>query len=357
MSKTFYLPEYITGRQSDLDLASQMIQAWRIAGIFQVATNIIQDSKLKNAFEASKKFFQMPLDFKSQCINDLSYSGYIANGEELTAGKCDYSEIFTICKDIPLDHDCIQAHWPCHGSVPWPNENYHQSMKALMDELGIMGEKLLKLIALGLGINDINTFTKLTRNGWHHMRVLRFPPISEISIRGIGAHTDYGLLVIAVQDDIGGLYVRPPVEGENRNRNWMSDESSAGMYENDEPWIFVKPMPSVVTVFPGDILQLMTNGYLLSTPHQVRLNTKERFAMAYFHEPNFNTCVGSVFTPSSHEYIHYGTHFTNMFMRCYPNRITTRRIHKEDRLSVLELLRNEALNRLTMNKNTKVLQK
>ena len=42
------------------------------------------------------------------------------------------------------------------------------------------------------------------------------------------------------------------------------------------------------------------------------------------------------------EFIHYGTHFTNMFLRCHPERITTRRIHAEDRLSVLDALRAEA---------------
>lgn len=41
-------------------------------------------------------------------------------------------------------------------------------------------------------------------------------------------------------------------------------------------------------VFPGDMLQFMTNSYLPSTPHKVGLNTRERFAFAYFHEPNFN---------------------------------------------------------------------
>ncbi|MCC5666085.1 hypothetical protein LC653_19705 [Nostoc sp. CHAB 5784] len=348
--QTFDLPEIITGSQSDIHLAHKMIQAWRTDGIFQVATNAIQARKTQNAFEASRRFFRMPLDFKSQCVSNLTYSGYIASGEEITAGESDYSEIFTICKDVPPDDMRVQAQWPCHGSVPWPDENYHQSMKAFMDELGIIGEKLLKLIALGLEI-DVDTLTKLTKNGWHHMRVLRFPALSEKSTRGIGAHTDYGLLVIAAQDDVGGLYVRPPVEGEKRNRNWLFNESSAGMYENDEPWTFVKPVPRVLTVFPGDILQFLTNNYLLSTPHKVRLNTRERFALAYFHEPNFEACVRSLFDLSSDDYIHYGMHFTNMFMRCYPYRITTRCILDEDRLSVLELLKNEALGRMSRPKD------
>jgi isopenicillin N synthase-like dioxygenase len=216
-------------------------------------------------------------------------------------------------------------------------------MTAFMDELGSIGEKLLQLTAIGLGLADIDALTKLTSDGWHHMRVLRFPAQSEQTARGIGAHTDYGLLVIAYQDDVGGLYVRPPVEGERRNRNWLPDESTAGMFEDEEPWTYVKPVPRVLTVFPGDIMQFLTGGTLLSTPHKVRLATRERFAMAYFHEPNFNACVRPLTDPAGEDHIYYGTHFTNMFMRCYPDRVTTRRILAEDRLSVLAELRDTAV--------------
>jgi isopenicillin N synthase-like dioxygenase len=142
--------------------------------------------------------------------------------------------------------------------------------------------------------------------------------------------------VIAAQDDVGGLWVRPPVDGEVRKRNWLPGESSAGMYEDEEPWTFVKPVPQVLTVFPGDILQFMTDGYLLSTPHKVRMATRERYALAYFHEPSFVASAHPLFDRHRVERIHYGAHFTNMFMRCYPDRITTRRILAENRLAHLD---------------------
>jgi 2-oxoglutarate dioxygenase / 2-oxoglutarate/L-arginine monooxygenase/decarboxylase len=336
--RTFHLPESITGTTTDVELARSIIDAWRTDGIFQVATDAAQHVKTETAFEASRRFFRMPMAQKASCISDLTYAGYIASGEEVTAGEADYSEIFTVTPDIAANDPRVRRQWPCHGPVPWPDHQYRDAMKAFMGVLGAVGEKLLKLTAIGLGLDDIHTLTNLTKDGWHHMRVLRFPKKTEKTARGIGAHTDYGLLVIAAQDDVGGLYIRPPVEGETRRRNWLPDESSAGMYENEEPWTFVKPVPQVLTVFPGDILQFMTDGYLLSTPHKVRMNTRERYALAYFHEPNFEAYARPLFDPSSEEAIHYGTHFTNMFMRCYPERITTRRIHAENRLSHLPVL-------------------
>jgi isopenicillin N synthase-like dioxygenase len=88
------------------------------------------------------------------------------------------------------------------------------------------------------------------------------------------------------------------------------------------------------------MMQFLTNDFLYSTPHKVGLNTAERFAFAYFHEPNFS----SVLKPFTeyHEKIHYGTHFTNMCMRSYPERVTAKRIHDEHRLELLDRLRNDA---------------
>jgi 2-oxoglutarate dioxygenase / 2-oxoglutarate/L-arginine monooxygenase/decarboxylase len=340
--RTFQLPEMVCGTESDRKIAREMILAWQTDGIFQIATDPTQHRKTLTAIQASKRFFGRPMDFKATHVSDLTYSGYIASGEEMTAGEADYSEIFTVCKDVAPDDPRVRAQWPCHGPVPWPDRHYRQSMQAFMEELGSLGDKLLKLTALGLELDDIEALTRLTKDGWHHMRVLRFPARSAQTSRGIGAHTDYGMLVIAAQDDVGGLYVRPPVGGEWRPRNWLEAESAAGLYENEEPWTYVRPVSNVLTVFPGDILQFLTNGSLLSTPHKVTLNSRERFTLAYFHEPNFEASVRPLSDPDGTEYIHYGTHFTNMFMRCYPQRITTRRILAEDRLSVLAHLQGES---------------
>lgn len=92
------------------------------------------------------------------------------------------------------------------------------------------------------------------------------------------------------------------------------------------------------------MMQYLTNCYLPSTPHKVGLNTSERFAFAYFHEPNFSAVVkpvpeyGNTNTGEVTEGIHYGTHFTKMFMRNYPERITAKRMRKEGRMGILEEL-------------------
>jgi 2-oxoglutarate dioxygenase / 2-oxoglutarate/L-arginine monooxygenase/decarboxylase len=103
--QTFRLPGAVEGTESDIDLARAMIRAWQADGIFQVATDPAQDRKTRDALKASRRFFGMPPEFKTECVSDLTYSGYIASGEEVTAGEADYSEIFTVCKDVASDLD------------------------------------------------------------------------------------------------------------------------------------------------------------------------------------------------------------------------------------------------------------
>ncbi|KAH6610050.1 2-oxoglutarate-dependent ethylene succinate-forming enzyme [Trichoderma cornu-damae] len=346
--ETFTLPEKVSGSVSDKAIADAMIGAWRRDGILQIDMSRAQQRLYQAANMASRRFFSRPHAQKQACVDDMSYSGYIASGEEITDGVADYSEIFTVTKDLPHTDKRVAQGWPCHGPCPWPDADMKTVMNRYTNDLAVSGEKLLQLIEMGLDI-PTGSLTRYTKDGWHHMRILRFPQRDRTNGkgkngRGIGSHTDYGLLVIAAQDDVGGLFVRPPRQDE-RFANW--EKSSAGLRENDAGWVYVPPVAGTFTVFPGDMMQYMTNSFLQSTPHKVGLNVRERFAFAYFHEPNFRSVVrplpGYNAGQSPIGGIHYGTHFTNMFLRNYPDRVTTARLREEGRTLLLgsEELRDE----------------
>ncbi|KAF4505756.1 hypothetical protein G6O67_007672 [Ophiocordyceps sinensis] len=338
--ETFVLPEQVSGSVSDQAMAKAMIRAWRRDGILQVAMSQPQRQLYQSADASSRRFFRRPPGEKRACVDRRSYAGYVASGEEVTDGVADYSEIFTVTKDLPPKDKRVAGGWPCHGPCPWPDREMKSVLGRYTADLGASGTKLLQLIELGLDV-PAGSLTKYTNDGWHHMRVLRFPPRHNTNGkgkdgRGIGSHTDYGLLVIAAQDEVGGLFVYPPHRGEQFS-NWR--QSAAGAKENEPGWVYVPPTPGTLTVFPGDMMQYMTNGMLQSTPHKVGLNTRERFAFAYFHEPNFRSTVRPLpgFNGGQEplEGIHYGTHFTNMCLRNYPDRITTRRLVAEGRYRML----------------------
>jgi isopenicillin N synthase-like dioxygenase len=151
-------------------------------------------------------------------------------------------------------------------------------MTEFMAGLGSLGERLLELVALGLGRTERDAITRYTVDGWHHLRAARSAALNH----GVSSH---GLLVIT-PPDIGGLCIRP-----------------------------------------GDVMQFLTGGLVRSTSYGVD-------PLTYFHEPNFEACVRPLFGHST-DYLHYGTYFTGRFMQCYPDRITTRRIIAESRLAIM----------------------
>jgi isopenicillin N synthase-like dioxygenase len=158
--------------RSDAALGKALIDAWRRDGIIQIAMDGRQRQLWADAHAASRAFFRRPHREKAACVDDKSYSGYIASGEEITAGVADYSEVFTITKDLGLEDPRVMNGWPCHGPCPWPEGGMKQVMAAFKERMGEEGEKLLSLAELGLGVRE-GALTGYTRDGWHHIRVLR----------------------------------------------------------------------------------------------------------------------------------------------------------------------------------------
>ena len=104
--------------------------------------------------------------------------------------------------------------------------------------------------------------------------ISRFPPRNQTNGkgkdgRGIGSHTDYGLLVISAQDDVGGerpdkvpsvhvglltiwmsigLFIRRPCKKE-KFANW--EKSAAGLREDDDGWVYIPPVEGAHTVILG----------------------------------------------------------------------------------------------------------
>lgn len=170
--ETFNLPESVTGTTGDRNMGKALINAFKRDGILQIAMEPHQRSIYKEAEQASKAFFAKPHNEKAACVDSQSYAGYIASGEEITNGIADYSEIFTVTKDLDLDEPRVLDKWPCHGPCPWPDAQMRNPMKTYMEYLGESGEKLLALIELGLEVPK-GSLTQYTQDGWHHMRVLR----------------------------------------------------------------------------------------------------------------------------------------------------------------------------------------
>jgi isopenicillin N synthase-like dioxygenase len=89
---------------------------------------------------------------------------------------------------------------------------------------------------------------------------------------GVGEHTDYGVLTILKQDDVGGLQVK-----------------------TGSRWIDAPPVPNSYVCNIGDMLDRLTRGLYRSTPHRVQnISGRSRFSFPFFFDPGFEAYVEAI---------------------------------------------------------------
>ncbi|WP_292540697.1 2-oxoglutarate and iron-dependent oxygenase domain-containing protein [Mesorhizobium sp.] len=187
----------------------------------------ISQDFVSSVFDVSCRFFELPMAQKMMLHisnSDVAFRGYIEPfGENTDPGKTkDLKE----CFDIGPERSILEG--PFFGPNQWPSNlpecreltyRYHQTMVAL-------AKTLLRGIALSLDLSE-SFFQDLMRNPISILRLLHYPPQSGYvneDIIGIGAHTDYGILTILAQDDMGGLQVM------NRDGDWVEGTPIRGTF-------------------------------------------------------------------------------------------------------------------------------
>jgi isopenicillin N synthase-like dioxygenase len=91
---------------------------------------------------------------------------------------------------------------------------------------------------------------------------------------GAGAHVDWGLLTILLQDEVGGLEVRGP----------------------DASWHAATPVPGTFVIILGEMILRLTNGLYRSAMHRMAKNTsgRSRYSMPTFIDPGYDHRVACV---------------------------------------------------------------
>lgn len=75
--------------------------------------------------------------------------------------------------------------------------------------------KILRAIALGIGLKDEDHLLKLHSGHYNQLRLLHYPPIPAAALEAekvarMPAHTDWSSMTMLFQDDCGGLEVEDP---------------------------------------------------------------------------------------------------------------------------------------------------
>ena len=177
---------------------------------------------------------------------------------------------------IPTDH-------PLRGINYWPPflpemRTYAMDYFAKAQEVA---HHLMRGFALGLNLEE-HFFVRSASKPLTRASSVYYPAqIKELDKErfGVGPHTDFGVLTVLCQDDVGGLEIQ----------NLRGD------------WIAAPPVEGSLIVNVGDLLARWTDGAYRSTPHRV-INTsvRERLSLVLAFDPDPETIIDAreIFGPN-----------------------------------------------------------
>jgi isopenicillin N synthase-like dioxygenase len=255
------------------DVARQIDEACSSVGFFLISGHGIDTALASRLDAAARTFFALTDDDKAAVAMPLAgraWRGWFPVGGELTSGRPDRKEGLYVGIELPQDDPRVVAGLPLHGPNLFPT--HPGELGPLIGEwfaaMTRLGHLLMRALSRSLGLVDSWINDHLTADPVCLFRIFHYPPGDE-SDWGVGAHTDYGLLTILMQDDCGGLQVRAGTE-----------------------WVDVEPVENTFVCNVGDMLERMTAGRWRSAPHRVRNTSgRSRLSFPFFFDPSWNADV------------------------------------------------------------------
>jgi isopenicillin N synthase-like dioxygenase len=268
----------VNGTNDRREVAARIGQACRDWGFFYIIGHGVDEPLQRRMEKVSQEFFAQDLETKLEIAmsrGGRAWRGYFPVGGELTSGKPDLKEGIYFGAELQDNHPLVKAGTPMHGPNLFP-PNIPQFREIVLDYMAAMtrlGHSLMAGIALSLGLEESYFADRYTSDPLILFRIFNYPApslnLETESSLGVGEHTDYGLLTILKQDMSGGLEVKT-----------KSD------------WVTAPPIANSFVCNIGDMLDRMTGGRYLSTPHRVRnLAGHNRLSFPFFFDPNFNAEV------------------------------------------------------------------
>ena len=264
-------------------VAHHLDAAARRHGFFYAVNHGVDAALIDRLVSLSRAFFAQGEGAKMQIpmsAGGRAWRGYFPLGGELTSNRPDWKEGLYLGSELGPEHPRVRAGTILHGANQWPrgDPGFRDTVLAYIDALTRLGHALMAGLALGLGLPE-RWFAEVggTANPLILLRLFNYPsrpvPAGSQAQWGVGEHTDYGLLTMLWQDDVGGLQVR-----------------------TDAGWIDAPPLPASFVCNIGDMLDRMTGGRYRSLPHRVAINTsgRDRISIPLFFDPDFAWRVAPV---------------------------------------------------------------
>lgn len=266
-------------------VAAQIDRSCREYGFFSIIGHGVDPSLRRRLESASQRFFDLDPEEKSQISmsrGGRAWRGWFPPGAELTSGRPDNKEGLYFGVDLPTEDERVVAGRWLHGPNLWPARpvELRETVSEWMTEMERVARVVLGAIAVGIGLERDWFDTNLTGDPIMLFRIFHYLPVvdrrsttggsvADTTGWGVGEHTDYGLLTLLAQDEVGGLEVRV-----------------------DDRWVAIDPVAESLVCNIGDMLDRMTGGRYRSTVHRVRAPVgRSRLSFPFFFDPGWDVEV------------------------------------------------------------------
>ena len=248
-------------------------------GFFSIYDHEIDLSLINKCYAKSKEFFNLDLDIKNKYANPNigGARGYTPYGKETALGE-NIPDLKEFWHHGPVINDSYDSR--IHKNVEiYEVNNFNLAFDSLFIELNKLAINVLSYISTSIGL-DKDFFNPWVNKGNSLLRMIHYPPSDNSNIYRAREHADINLITLLIGAEEKGLEVK----------------------NKDNTWIKISADKNDIVCNIGDMLQLVTEGKLKSTPHRVVKykdeKPKSRYSIPFFLHPSPDTMLKSVFDSS-----------------------------------------------------------
>lgn len=271
------------------DLAAQLRHAQENVGFYFTINHGVPRALIDRAHDELRRFYALPQDAKDELRINESSIGYITAKSTVYVTSTvnentqpDINECLLIVREREPDNPSIKAERRFHGPNQWPSESilpgFRENMLAYYAAIETLGYKMLPLYARALDL-PADYFDPFFSDPMWTTRNAFYPgnPKAVENQFGLSPHRDHGFITFLPLADEPGLQIRT----------------------EDGRWIPAEQVEDAIIVNTGEFMNRWTNGRFIATPHRVVPPRNDRYSIALFFNPTWDTvaeplesCVG-----------------------------------------------------------------
>lgn len=256
----------------EADVARAVYEASRDVGFLYVDNHGIDGDLIAEAHAAGLAFFRQDDETKRLVSVNRDHRGFLGP----TASKMHDDANADLKESFIWGHDFAESERerPLQGANQWPASlpELQPVLERYFREAHVVAHHIMRACALGLGLPG-DAFLRTVAKPLSRASLTYYPPQPEAlgpDVFGVAPHTDFGVLTVLCQDEVGGLQVQD--------------------YAGD--WVPAHPIPGTLVINVGDLLERWSNGKLRSTPHRViNRSNRERLSLVLAFDPDFDTLI------------------------------------------------------------------